>query len=344
MGQPQMKLVRSRPMTARVRATTLGRRGAAACAAAVLMVAVAACGSSSSSSSSTASSSSSTSTATSSAAAAAKADPKPIAGVAAPAGAVPASQAKLAKLHKVKKASGNGAHLAGLGKLSLTQAVQEVSGDLNSFWSQEFASSGVQWPQMSDVIVDTSAVQTQCSGRATVAPTDPWYLCDGSSGGTYYWTIPWMQQNIATDSGGVNLAFNMAEMWSFHILNLFGFTTQLQQGSEPKADWAEQAVCLTGVYVHSLSQRQLFEQGDQQTANNFITSLSGVNGITSPDVTSQQLQGAFVAGFNSGAPSTCSVGASGNGGGTSSTTSTAPSPSPGTSTGPTTIPLGSSNG
>lgn len=312
-----------------------------------MIVAVTGCGGSSASSSSTASSSPSTTTSTASTAAAVKADPKPILAVASPAGAVPASKAKLTKLHVVKKAK-NGAHLAGLGKLSLTQATEEVSGDLNSFWSQEFASSGVQWPQMQQVIVDSSPVQTQCSARATVAPTDPWYLCDGSaSGGTFFWTIPWMQQNIATDAGGVNLAFNMAEMWSFHILNLFGFTTQMQQGAEPKAAWAEQAVCLTGVYVHSLSQRQLFEQGDQQTADNFITSLSAVAGITSPDVTSQQLQQTFVAGYNSGAPSTCQVGGGGGGGGTS-TTSTAPAPSPGTSTGtgtgPTTIPLGSSNG
>jgi predicted metalloprotease len=338
MGQIYMQVAR----WCRGRATAFVRRGSVAGAAAAVILALAACGSSSSTSSSTAAASSSSASSTAASATAVKADPHPIPGVASPAGAVPAAKAGLSKLHRVKRATGASAHLAGLGKLSLTQAVQEVSGDLNSFWSQEFASSGVQWPPMQDVIVDSSAVQTQCSGRATVAPTDPWYLCDGSGGGIFYWTIPWMQQNIDTDAGGVNLAFNMAEMWSFHILNLFGFTTQLQQGSEPKADWAEQAVCLTGVYVHSLSQRQLFEQGDQQTADNFVTSLSGVNGITSPDVTSQQLQQAFVAGFNSGAPGTCGVGSAGNGSGTATTTTTTTTTttaSPGTGTGPTTIPL-----
>ncbi len=332
----------------RGRLSSPARPGAAVLAAAAAALTLAACGSSSSSSSSSSSTSTTSAAAaptTTTSASAGTAHPKPIPGAAMPSDAVPASKTTLAKLKRVGKGHGNGAHLAGLGKLQLTQAVQEVSGDLNGFWSQEFASSGVQWPQMQDVIVDSSAVQTQCSGRPTISPSDPWYLCDGSSGGTFYWTIPWMQQNVATDSGGVNLAFNMAEMWSFHILNLFGFTTQLQQGSEPKADWAEQAVCLTGVYVHSLSQRQLFEQGDEQTADQFLTSLSGIGGITSPDVSSQELQQAFVAGFNSGAPSTCAVGSSG-GQTQTTTTSTAPSPSPGTGTngGPTTIPLGSNNG
>jgi predicted metalloprotease len=331
-----------------MRSRILPRRSGAACAAGAVILALAGCGSSSSSSSTTSTSSSATATSSASAAAAVKATPKPIPGTASPASATPVAKAKLTKLRKVTKSAGNGAHLAGLGKLSLTQAVQEVSGDLNSFWSQEFASSGVQWPAMQDVIVDSSAVQTQCSGRATVAPTDPWYLCDSPSGGIFYWTIPWMQQNIDTDAGGVNLAFNMAELWSFHILNLFGFTSQLQSGSEPAADWAQQAVCLTGVYVYSLNQRKLFEQGDEQTVNTFITSLSAVNGITSPDVTGQQLQQAFVAGFNSGTPSTCDVGSSSSASGSGTATTASPTPTPGTATqtgtGPTTIPLGSTAG
>jgi hypothetical protein len=297
-------------------------------AGSAITLALAGCGSSSSSSSTS-------STSTSSAHAVA-AHPHAIPAVASPAGAVAPAKAGLRRLRRVAKGAGFAAHLAGLGKLPLTQAVQEVSGDLNKFWSSEFASSGVQWPAMQDVIVDSSPVQTQCSsGRATVAPTEPWYLCDGSSGGTFYWTIPWMQQNVATDAGGVNLAFSMAEMWAFHIQNLFGFTAQLQSGSLPKGQWAQQSVCLTGIYVRSLSDRKLFEQGDQQTVQNFITSLSGVAGIGAPDVSSQQLQQAFSAGFNSGAPSTCGVSGNGGGSGTATSTTTSgggPIPVPSTTT------------
>ena len=208
-----------------------------------LAIVLAGCGSSSHSSSS------STTTSTT---AAVIVHPKPIPAVASPSGAISPRAAGLAKLHRVSR--GVSAHLAGLGKLPLAQAIPEVSGDINHFWSQEFANSNVQWPQMQEVLVDQQSVQTQCSGRPTIAPTDPWYLCDGQQGGTFYWTVPWIQQNIATDQGGVNLAFNMAEMWSFHIQNLLGFTDQLQQGQMQKGQWAQQTMCLTGIYV-KLAQR-----------------------------------------------------------------------------------------
>ena len=293
----------------RVRIALLG----VACA-----LAVSACGSSSKSSSST----EATGTDASSVA-----HPQPIPGVTAPATAVPPAQASLAKLKKVATGAAVRAHLAGLGKIPLTQAVQEASGDINHFWSQEFASSGVQWPPMQDVIVDSAPVQTQCTGgRSTIAATDPWYLCDGQSGGTFYWTIPWMQQNIATDAGGVNLVFSMAMMWAFHIQNLFGFTNQMQQGQISKGQWAQQTVCLTGIYVKSLNDRRLFEQGDNQAVQSFLSALSNVNGIAEPDVSPQQLQQAFVAGFNSGQPSTCGISGGGNGG--PQTTPTGPSPTP----------------
>jgi predicted metalloprotease len=297
--------------------------------ACALVVALAGCGSSSKKSSSTATTSTPAKTTTTTTAA--TASPQPIAGaVASPTGAVAPSQASLAKLKAVAKGAAVKAHLAGLGKLPLSQAVQEASGDINHFWSQEFASSGIQWPQMQDAIVDSQPVQTQCtSGRATVAPTDPWYLCDGQSGGTYYWTIPWMQRNIATDSGGVNLVFSMAEMWAFHIQNMFGFTDKLQQGQLSKGQWAQQTVCLTGIYARSLNDRKLFEQGDQQAVQSFLGALSNVNGITAPDVSAQQLQQVFVAGFNSGQPSTCGIAAGGGGGGGSTTnTTTTPTPTP----------------
>lgn len=282
------------------------------------VVALAGCGSSSSSSTT------STGSSTTSSASAAAAHPRPIPAVAAKSGATKPDSGTLAKLHPVAKGSGAQAHLGGLGKLQLSQAVQVVSGDINKFWSGQFANANVQWPPMQDVIVDQSAVSTQCQ-RSTVAPTDPWYLCDGQNGGTFYWTIPWMQQNIDTDQGGVNLAFNMAELWSFHILNVVGATSQLQSGSLSKAQWAEGAVCLTGIYVRSLSDRKLFEQGDAQTANQFVQSLSSVAGIGSPDVSSQQLQQAFSTGFNSGQPSGCGIGGGGGGGsGTGTGTGTAP--------------------
>lgn len=309
---------------------------------AAALTVLAGCGSSSSSSSST--STSSSASASSSSSTAAMAHPKPIRGVRSPAGAVVLSKASLHRFHKVTKGAGVSAHIAGLDGASVTQQVQTLSGDINQFWSSLFAHAGVQWPAMQDVVVDSQPVQTQCSGRATIGPTDPWFLCDGQNGGTFYWTIPWIQQNIATDQGGVNLAFSMAEMWGYHILNLAGATAQLSSGHLSKGQWAQQVMCLTGIYARSINQRQLFERGDQQAVQSFLGALSSVAGIGAPDVSPQQLTQAFAAGFNSGDIGTCGLstgGGNGGGGGTSSQTQTngggttpAPiSPLPATTTG-----------
>ena len=65
--------------------------------------------------------------------------------------------------------------------------------------------------------------------RRSVA-TDPWRLCDTPSGGTFYFPLTWVGQNVATDQGGVNLLLGMAELWSNHVENLLGVTQAAQSG------------------------------------------------------------------------------------------------------------------
>lgn len=314
---------------------------AGALALAATTVLLAGCGSSSSSSSSSSSpsssSSSSTSASTTASSPAAAAHPRPIPGVGSVSGGVPLTRASLHKLRRVAKGGGVAAHLGGLGKLPLTQAIAVVSSDVNHFWSTEFANSGIQWPAMQQVLVTSGPVSTGCSVRATIAPTDSWFLCDGQNGGTFYWTLPWIQQNIATDPGGVNLGFGVAEMWSYHILNLSGATAQLSSGALSKGQWAQQVVCLTGIYVRSLNQRKLFERGDQQAFDSFLGALSSVSGITAPDVTRQQLTSAFLAGFNSGTVSTCGLGSGGGSGGGGTGTQTQSATPSGTGSSPAPI-------
>jgi hypothetical protein len=282
---------------------------------AMLTFAIAGCGSSSSSTSSSPSTGSSTT--------AAAAHPRPIPGVPSKPGAVPAKGA-IGKLQPVVKGAALKAHLAGLGSKPLPQAIQIVSTDINQFWSNEFAKSNVQYPQMQDQLVDSSPVQTQCTNRPSIAPTDPWFLCDGQNGGTFYWPVTWIQQNIATDSGGVNLAFGMAVLWSRHIQNLLQTNQAAEQGSVSKGALSQQTMCLSGLYVHSLNDRKLFETGDQETVTKFINDL-GADNSGAPDVTGQQLVGAFVTGFQTGDPSQCDISKfAGNGTSTTSTTSTTP--------------------
>jgi predicted metalloprotease len=120
-----------------------------------------------------------------------------------------------------------------------------------------------------------------------------------------------MQRNFDTDTGRVNLAFDMAQLWSLYLQNLAGYTRNLQSGNMSKAQYAEQNLCVTGVYARSLASRQLLEKGDTQTVNSWVNGLqSNINGITSADVSSAQLQKGFITGFNSGDLGSCASGGS----------------------------------
>lgn len=283
-----------------------------AAGACVLAAAIAGCGSSSKSSSSSSSKPSNSTTVSSSHAAGTK--PQRIPGATPKAGAVSARTAGLTKLLVVPKGAGFAPHISGLDGIPITQAIPTIAGDINQFWTTELANSGVQFPQAQEVLVQSSPVQNPCT-NTPIAPTDPASYCGQGSAGqspatvTFYWTVPWMQKNMDTDPGRVNLTFDMAWFWSLYIQDVAGYTQALTSGKMTKAQYAEQNTCLTGIYVRSLAQRQLIEKGDTETANQWVNTLAGTaNGITAPDVTSKQLQQAFVTGFQSGDPKSCGFG------------------------------------
>lgn len=188
----------------------------------------------------------------------------------------------------------------------------KVAADLNTFWSGEFAKSNIQWPAMSEVLISSGTAHTSCSAQPAITTSDPWYLCEGQSGkgGTFYWPLAWMDQNIDTDSGRLHLSLGMAELWSLHVQNLLGETKQMQQGSLSKGAWAQQTACLTGIYASSLNTRNLLEQADRNPLGAFAGMMFNVSGVTAPNVTSSQLFEAFVNGFDSGDPSSCLNGGS----------------------------------
>lgn len=227
----------------------------------------------------------------------------PVAGVPSPTGAVPAKQAGLAKLVTAK--TGLSPRITGLDNAPIMKAVITVSLDLNHFWSQEFASSGVQWPKTQQVLLSSQAqpLRTPC-GR-TLAPTDPYDVCFSPTMTTFFWTLPWMQQNVDTDPGGVNLLLGMASLYSWEVQGLFGYFQQVQSGQITPAQAQEQNLCLAAIYAKSIANRRLFEQADQTTINHWLSTISGGGG--SGAATHQQLAGAFVAGFNSGSPATCGI-------------------------------------
>lgn len=299
-------------------------------AAGALAAGIAGCGSSSKSSSSSSTSSSASS---STAANTPKAHPSVVPAVATPSGGKPLTSLK--QLPKVPRGTSLAPHIVGFSNVPIATVIPTISSDINKFWSGLAAQNNIQWPQVSEQLVQTSPASTQCSSNPTVQPTDPIFICTAApnSGATtaIYWTVPFMQQRVDTDPGRVNLAFTMAMIWSFQVQNATGALQALQSNQMSKGAFAQENVCLTGVYVNSLNNRKMFEQGDSTAVQNFLNNLTQTFGIGSPDVTAQQLQQAFIAGFNSGDPSQCASG----GGGTPTTTSpTTPSPTPTTSTSP----------
>ncbi len=307
--------------------------GAAGLVSALALI-LAGCGSSSSSSSSSTSSAASSST--SSQVNAAKAHPSVVPAVPTPS----SKQLTLKALGKVPRGAKFAPHIVGFSGIPIAQAIPTISADINKFWSGLAAKANVQWPQVQEVLVQGSPVQTNCSGKATEAPTDPVFICTAAPNSqgqtTIYWPVTFLQQKVDTDPGRVNLALEESLVWALQVQNVTGALSGLQSGKGSKSGFAQENVCLAGVYVNSLNNRKMFEQGDSPALQSFYNNLTGTFGITSPDVTPQQLQSAFVTGFKTGDPSQCQslLGSGGGGGGGSTTPSstTTPSTTPATTT------------
>jgi predicted metalloprotease len=263
-------------------------------------------------------------TTTGSKAAAALGRGTPITGFKATGSKLPAT-ATLAALPAAQK--GVITQIQGVAGQPLSQQITTIDGDINSFWGGLFNKAKLQWPAMRQSLISTgTASAPNCQGDTTIAATDPWRLCDTPSGGTFYFPLPWVAQNVATDQSGVNLLLGMAEMWSNHVENLLGVTQAAQNGQIQPADYAEINVCLAGVYAYSVNDRQLFQTGDQQTFQNWYQRMSPeFTDVSAKDVSTQQLQQAFAAGLKSGNPGTClpSSGGGGGGGGGGTTSQTA---------------------
>jgi predicted metalloprotease len=360
MGQSRLPRADARK---RGMGTNQRRLLAAATACATLALAVG-CGSSSHSTSTSTSSASTSSSASGSTTTGQTTSASTSAGASASAGSAKTTDVKgiastgteapaKATLAALPKASqGLTPHIQGVSGQPLAQQITTIDNNIDSFWGQLFNKAGLQWPSMQQAIIANSPMQTSdCGNSGSIAPTDPWRLCDSSNGGTFYFPLTWISQNVATDQGGVNLLLGMAELWSNHVENLLGITSAAENGKISPAAYAEINVCLAGVYTYSINEQKLFEAGDQQTFQNWYSTMSPEFTDVSPqNVSTQQLQQAFNAGFQSGNPGTC-LGSNGSGGGQQTTPQTTPQP-PATQTQPsgggggggggTTVPLGSS--
>lgn len=266
--------------------------GGAACAA----LALAGCGA--------ARGTSTTFTITGSKAAAALGRGAPITGFKATGSKSPAT-ATLAALPAAKQ--GEITQIEGVAGQPLNQQIVVVNGDINRFWGGLFNQAGLRWPAMrQSLIASGTAHAPDCQGDTTITVTDPWRLCDSTSGATFYFPLPWVKQNVAIDQGGVHLLLGMAELWSDHVANLLGVTRAARTGRIQPAEYAEINVCLTGVYAYSVNERPLLQAGQQQTFTDWYRQMSPeFTDVTAQDVSTQQLRRAFATGSKSGDPSNC---------------------------------------
>ncbi len=304
-----------------------GRRLIALAGVVATASAAAGCGGSLSSASTSASSSASASSTTS--AAAAVAVEGTVRGVASPAGARSLSKAGLAALGHVARGAGVSGNITGFAGLPIQKAIPAIAGDINTFWSRIAANSKVAWPGLREVMIFSGSVKTACSGMPKVSATDRIFICaappNGSQPTVMYWPVPFIEQHIDLDPGRVFLSFTMAMVWGYQVQNVVGAVQALQQGAITKGQFAQENVCLTAVYVNSINNRRMFQQGDSPAIQTFFNKLTGTFGITSPDVTVKQLQAAFLTGFKTGSPGACqqlAPGASGGGGGSTTPSST----------------------
>jgi predicted metalloprotease len=197
--------------------------------------------------------------------------------------------------------------------------LQQVFGDIQSVWSQEFTTAGMAYSP-ARLVLFSSQVATACGNESS--SVGPFY-CPGD--GTVYLDISFFKslESQFGASGDFAEAYIVAHEVGHHIQNLVGITGRVAaaEAANPSATNALsvrvelQADCFAGVWAHSADERDLLEPGDieealhaaQVVGDDFLAQASGA--AVDPDSwthgSSAQRRQWLTTGYEKGKPDDC---------------------------------------
>jgi predicted metalloprotease len=195
-----------------------------------------------------------------------------------------------------------------------------VTGDINDFWSQQFAESGRGTYRPAIVNVFDGAVRTGCG--AADSSVGPFY-CPADE--QVYLDLDFFRELAGRfrAPGDFAQAYVVAHEIGHHVQNITGITSQVEQASRADPGVANrlsvltelQADCLAGVWGHSTYERGLLETGDLEEGLGAAAAVGDdriqgeATGRINPETwthgSSEQRTEWFRRGFDSGDPASC---------------------------------------
>jgi uncharacterized protein len=194
-----------------------------------------------------------------------------------------------------------------------------VVGDIQDAWQDQFARAGLAY-ERTQLVLFRDIVRSGC-GRAS-AETGPFY-CPVDA--RVYLDLTFFDQMVTQlrAPGDFAEAYVVAHEFGHHVQSLLGITGQVARISSAEPQIANdlsvrtelQADCLAGIWGHTAYEQERLEPGDLEEAVRAAEAVGDdrlqrqADGRVDPDTfthgTSEQRSRWFLAGFQSGDPSTC---------------------------------------
>jgi hypothetical protein len=198
-------------------------------------------------------------------------------------------------------ASGIRAHLAGVDGLSLSQKLQALADNADSYWVR--VSTRLSWQLSSATVTIVDQTPVTC-GSSQIATTDNPAYCRADQ--NIALPLAFIQSNIEP-IGDAAVALVISDLYGYHIENVLGVSAP-SSGLAP-ADLQEIDSCLSGTYfanwLHPSGSRAIqLSSGDEAAVNKLIAAETATPGGPGA-VTATQLTAAFNKGAVGRRPSLC---------------------------------------
>jgi uncharacterized protein len=192
------------------------------------------------------------------------------------------------------------------------QLVEDIVGDVQEFWGQEFARSSRQYP-VTKLVLFSQATQTGCGFASS--QTGPFYCPPDNK---VYIDLTFFSElrNRFGAPGDFAQAYVIAHEFGHHVQTVLRLDTERQQGgNEASVRFELQADCLAGVWGRSAQQRGYLDAGDVEEGLGAAASVGddriqeATQGRSDPESfthgSSEQRMEAFQRGFLGGQLQSC---------------------------------------